>query len=264
MILAALSKARWLGRHLRVFCTLRDVLAFRRLRKNPAACPPMVPLCLRQAGGAALYCRPGTSDPMVLWDTFWHKYHLPPVQLPKNAVILDLGANVGYTTAHLAARYPGARVIAVEMDAANAELATRNTASFSDRCHVLHAAVWPEDGQVLYTGDSEWGFRVCDSHLSDGQQAMSAPAFSVETIIRKYDLQRIDYVKMDIEGAEAILLKSHAEWLRQVYSMNVEVHSPATMQGCADALTRMGFDCRRHPAHVHCVTAIRCHPLPVQ
>ncbi len=256
MISAPFRKAFWFIRYLRVFSGLRDVIVYRRLRKDPTSCQPLVALRLRETGGAVMYCRPGTTDSTVLWDTFWNRYHLPPVILRPKAVILDLGANVGYTVAHMAALYPNATVIGVEMDKANAELARHNTEPFRDRCHIIHAAIWPEDGVVSYAGDTEWGFSVTRPQTGGERSTKSAPAISPETIIRDYKLGRIDYVKMDIEGAEAELLTSDAKWLEHVQALSVEVHSPASIEGCSDVLANAGFQCSRHPRHGHCVTAI--------
>jgi FkbM family methyltransferase len=63
-------------------------------------------------------------------------------------VILDLGANIGITVADNARRYPGARLIAVELDPENAELARLNTAPWADRVELLQGAVWTEDGEI--------------------------------------------------------------------------------------------------------------------
>lgn len=42
-----------------------------------------------------LLCRAGTTDAIALDYVFGPQSHLPPKPLPHDAVILDLGANVG-------------------------------------------------------------------------------------------------------------------------------------------------------------------------
>ena len=68
-----------------------------------------------------------------MWDTFFHRFHLPPGELARGACIVDLGANVGYTAAHLAALYPESRIIAVEMDGRNAAVAASRASVSSSR-----------------------------------------------------------------------------------------------------------------------------------
>jgi hypothetical protein len=119
---------------------------------------------VRPLGGAPVVLRRGTSDAQVLWDTFVGRYHLPLHSLSDTdaAFIVDLGANIGLTMADFAVRHTGARVLGVELDAANAELCRVNTAPWASRCSVVQAAVWHEDGEVHYSRapGEEWGFRV--------------------------------------------------------------------------------------------------------
>src|SRR4051794_31478123 len=58
---------------------------------------------LRQLGGRAVNCRIGTSDPWVLWDTFYKELQQLPAEVSDPRCIVDLGANVGYTAAYFAA-----------------------------------------------------------------------------------------------------------------------------------------------------------------
>lgn len=57
------------------------------------------------------------SDRTVWADTFSGLYHVPPVPIWPETV-LDLGANIGLTTAHYRTLWPDAQIVAVEMDAA--------------------------------------------------------------------------------------------------------------------------------------------------
>jgi hypothetical protein len=52
--------------------------------------------------------------------------------------------------ADFAVRYPGARVVGVELDDVNARLARRNVGPRVDRCLVVNAAAWPADGDAWY------------------------------------------------------------------------------------------------------------------
>jgi len=193
---------------------------------------------------------------MVLIDTFVNRYHLPPVQLRRDAVILDLGANVGYTMADFAHRFPDCRVIGYELDESNAELAGMNTRSFGSRCTVHRAAVWHKSGQIHYGGDEEWGFHVAD----DGEVSASkgtAPALTMDDVLKTSRLEYVDYIKMDIEGAEAFVLGGEAGWLRAVGCIKVEIHPPATVDQCMHDLANAGFNCSRDHMHPSCVVGVR-------
>jgi len=209
-----------------------------------------------------LLCRPGTSDADVLWDTFGRRYHLPPVSLPQDAVILDLGANVGYTAIDFAVRYPQAKIIAVELDDQNVGIAERNLHVVGDRCTLVRAAVWAETKEVSYGGDSTCGFHV----LIAGEVAPSyrrTAAVTVDDLLSRFSIDRVDYLKMDIEGAEASVLTPGAPWMRVVDVLKVEVHPPATLEECHGVLSGQGFAVRRDRHHPASLVAVRsCPELP--
>ena len=123
-----------------------DLESYRQLRlaKRSSADTETGSVSVRQLGGARILIRPGTRDPACAHYTFVDQFHVPPgnFSLPPNPVIWDLGANIGLTMAHLAFRFPCARIWGIELDAANAELARQNVRPWTDRCTVLTGAVW--------------------------------------------------------------------------------------------------------------------------
>jgi FkbM family methyltransferase len=206
--------------------------------------PPAGPVAVRvrPLGRRAVWLRPGTTDPVMLRDTFRDLVH-PPPELPGRAIrhILDLGANAGITVAHNAMLHPDARIVGVELDPGNAESARRNCAWAGDRVVILQGAVWTSDGEVAYDRDSgrEFGFRVVDD-----ADATTTRALSMETILAHVPVgARVDYVKMDIEGVEARLLSGDAaDWLERVDSIGLQVHDPYTVEACLRDLAELGFE----------------------
>jgi FkbM family methyltransferase len=251
------SKVAGLVMYRRLFVGMSDVLAFRRLRHQRSDVQEVpVGFRIRALDGALQYCRPGTTDGAVLIETFIDGYHLPPTPLRRGAVILDLGANVGYTMSDFAHRFPECRVIGYELDEGNAALATMNTKSFGSRCRVHCGAIWHKSGVIHYGGDEEWGFRV----MADGNSSAngrSAPAYTLNDVLASHQLESIDYIKMDIEGAEAHVLHENASWLRLVDSIKVEVHEPATIKQCSRDLSEAGFTCSVDAVHRSCVVGVR-------
>lgn len=234
-----------------------EALAFARCWNTPMG-ETGEPIALRPRaiGGVPLLVRPGTTDAQVLDDTFVGLYHTPLTPLRDDAVILDLGGNVGYTAAHYAAICPRGRVICVEMDADNAALARRNLAPFGERCTVVHAAAWTEDGELTYGGTEAWGFRVSglegETTTPAGDTVRHVRAMRIETILRECGLEeaRIDFAKIDVEGAEDRIVCAGARWLSAVQTIALEFHPPATREKMAAALEASGFtvhDDARHP-----------------
>ncbi len=152
--------------------------------------------------------------------------------------------------------YPSARVIAVELDGGNAKIARRNLEHFGARCVVIHAAVWLHDGEVNYEGDEEWAFHISRSSTGN-PDAPTAPSITMPTLLNALELDRVDYLKMDVEGAEAELISDSASWLDRIESLKVEVHPPATVSTCASVLVDRGFDVSVDERHGATVIATR-------
>ena len=239
----------------KVFQAPRDAWRYARLRslQRRGLDGPPVLLRLRTLGGAAVLCRPG-QDVWTLKHTFIEGFHRPPRPLPAGATIVDLGSNVGYTVADLACRHPDAQVIGVEMDERNFDLAVRNTAVFGSRVRLLRAAVWTEDGEIAYTGVDADAFHV---DPAAGGTAMTAPAVRLDTLLRDHGVERVHYLKMDIEGAEAAILAAPLDWADRVDAMKIELHPPADSAACRAALEARGFACTGDARHPNTIIAMR-------
>ena len=217
------------------------------------------PACL---SGKGLLCRPGTRDRSSLNDLLFHQAYLPPKPLHNPKVIVDLGANVGYTVAHFAALYPTARIIGLELDANNFMMAQQNTDWCKDRVTLINAAIWSSDGYVNFEGIGEDAFHVVGAANGSGD-ADNAPtdrhvrSVSMETLMKNFEISQIDYLKMDIEGAEAeLILRSNPAWLARVNAMKIELHD-LEHDDFHRALTARGFRCYPDKRQPWCIVAVR-------
>jgi FkbM family methyltransferase len=196
--------------------------------------------------------RPGTSDLGTVWGTFARRYHLPPPELGAPNTIWDLGANIGLTMGHFAHLFPRARVLGVELDEDNVVLARRNVAAWADRCEVIHAAVWASDGEVRYRG---WG-GTSNYQVTGGEAGTPVRALSLAEMVREHG-GPVDYVKVDVEGAERELLRDGTGWADAVRCLKIELHGDYSVpEGEAD-LRRLGFEAWRDPDHWACVVGLR-------
>ncbi len=229
-----------------------DLASLRRwLGARPTGPQEVLELRLRPLHGSRFHLRAGTADVWALPDTFLPAEHLPPRALDPSSVrtIWDLGANVGASMAHLAVLHPQAKVMGVELDGENAALCRRNIEPWADRCELVNGAVWTTDGEVGYSRDGrdELSFRVGDGQTegADG----TVPAFSLNTLLARQGGGIVDYVKMDIEGAEQSILRENTDWAQHVRAIKVEVHEPYTVEDCVADLSRLGFQAEPEFAH---------------
>ena len=209
-----------------------------------------VALRLRALGGREFLVRSGTGDRGAVIATFSHRFHVPSLDR-QPALIWDLGANTGTTMAHLAVLFESARIVGVELDAGNADLCRRNIAEWPERCSVITAAVWPDDGEVVYDRDviSEQAYQVSEVEPDDRATRATVTALSLNTLLGRMEGGAVDFVKMDIEGAESAVLRQNTEWAAAVTVINVEVHAPYAVEDCATDLRALGFLATIDPRH---------------
>ncbi|HUB72990.1 MAG TPA: FkbM family methyltransferase [Solirubrobacteraceae bacterium] len=150
-------------------------------------------------------------------------------------LVVDCGANVGYASAYFAVRYPRAELIAVEPDAANYEMLQVNTAPFGERVRALRAAVWSAPAALVidegvYGDGREWSRQVREARPGESD---CFAAVSVETLLRDSGHERISILKVDIEGAEAVVFADGCQaWLPRVDSIAIELHSDTSFGDC--------------------------------
>lgn len=177
--------------------------------------------------------RLGTTDILVFNSIYrGEQYACEAIRQPR--VIVDAGAYTGLSAVYYAIKYPEAKIIAIEPNDSNFELLLRNTARFG-QVSAIHAALWPNSGSLLLAdpGDGEWGFRVIEEQRQPVNEASSAnmkitytgvPAVSVPELMSLHQLDRIDLLKLDIEGSEKEIFSDSCLWLKHVRAICLELH----------------------------------------
>ena len=222
--------------------------------------PTLMTIALQKPTKRNVFIRKSSKiDKTVLRYVFFNRYHQPPIPLSKECIILDLGANIGLTMVDFKQTYPQSKVLGFEMDAQNYLLAQKNIEGLAD-CRVENIAVWDSSKTVQYATDvDEDAYNIAENtQTTEGGKFNSVEALSIDEILRKYDLKTVDYVKMDIEGAEKpVLLNGERAWLNQVNCLNIEIHDPHFFEEAMRILENFGFQCRKDDNHWSAILAVR-------
>jgi FkbM family methyltransferase len=131
-------------------------------------------------------------------------------------VVLDVGANIGVATMAMATALHGpARFLAVEPSPRNLAHLRRNLAAngFEQRAEVIAAAAGAEPGSLSFH-ESEFGagsHLVSGHHLAgDAMPAVQVPVETLDHIVSARGLERLDLIKIDVEGFEPDVLAGGA------------------------------------------------------
>src|SRR5690242_11650274 len=89
-----------------IYKSAADKKTFYDLCDNKFNGDNIIKLGIKAAGETPILIRNNNVDHSVVRSTFFGLYHLPPVKLQANSVIIDLGANIGLTMRHLKYLYP--------------------------------------------------------------------------------------------------------------------------------------------------------------
>ena len=157
-------------------------------------------------------------------------------------VFLDAGAYVGWYSIQAArAVGPSGRVIALEPDPVNRSQLERNL-KLNDiqNTTVVPCAVWSGTGRVGWRpGDQPVWHRV-----GEAGESGKIEAISVDDLVKRLGLPRVDWIKLDIEGAEVEALRGASETLRRFRpTLFIEVHE--TREPVCTLLTQFGYSLER-------------------
>ena len=170
----------------------------------------------------------GSSDMSVLRQIFLEEEYgcLRTISLP--ALILDLGANVGYSSAFFLSCFPNATVVAVEPDPENFDVCRKNLAPYADRAKIVLGAVWSKRCKLALSrgtfGDGRgWATQVVESEGKENEATVEA--WDVAGLRRMGGGKSIDLLKVDIERSELeVFGESSLSWLREVRNICIELH----------------------------------------
>ena len=157
-----------------------------------------------------------------------------PVPEPR---ILDCGANVGLAALYFKRLYPGARITAYEADPALAVLCGRNlAANGAEDVDVEAAAVWCAGGAVRFQQEGADSGAIEGMSAGLRANAVTVPAVRLRDVIA---VERIDLLKLDIEGAETAVLADCAEALDNVAAIVMELHEFDPGDRCTPLVMRL-------------------------
>lgn len=138
-----------------------------------------------------------------------------------NPYIIDCGANIGLSILYFKKIYPHAQIVAFEPDFKVFKTLNENVQTFNLKdVLTVNKAVWSSETELDFYSDGSDGGRIKNNETS---------GFKVQkvktTTLSNYLNKPVDFLKIDIEGAELEVLKSIKNQLQNVTFLFIEYHS---------------------------------------
>jgi len=221
-------------------------------------------ICIIEGLEYPVILRQNTLDTFVAHEIFGHKFYdvsmtnsrmysdyIEEYSVRPPKYILDAGGNIGLASIFFAVTYPDAQIITVEPDADNYFILSENIKHYKN-ITAVRGAVWDKETKVCISnreralwddGTLNAGKYIVDEKEISGEEYV--PAFTIDYLIEKYGVDKIDILKMDVEGAEReIFAGEHEKWLPKVKIIIIEHHDfykPGATKSIFKALINYDF-----------------------
>jgi FkbM family methyltransferase len=219
------------------FRALRYARRYRNWRevvRETAAGRPPARVVLRDG---TVFEAPPDVNPARAANGIWFQRCYEPrgFALRRGDVVVDVGANVGVFAVH-AARRGAARVLAVEPHPGNADFLERNLrANGAGGVEVVRCALADRTGSTRLRLAAKGVAHRLFERDEDGallERSIEVPVDTLAGLCRTRGLARIDFLKLDCEGAEGLILASLTpEWLGRIDRLAMEFHDGASPLG---------------------------------
>jgi len=138
-----------------------------------------------------------------------------------NPVIVDCGANMGLSLLFFSLNYPNAKIFAFEPDEAVLGCLEKNILNYQMKnVELFKQAVWNANEELEFFTDKGMGGRLGNKY--ENQTPNKIEAIRLKDFIRD---KHVDFLKMDIEGAEYLVIQDCESILGQIDNLFIEYHS---------------------------------------
>jgi FkbM family methyltransferase len=200
--------------------------------------------CYRMRCGINLYTRHNGSDFHMI-DEIWayRKYDYFGYRVAAGDVVVDIGANIGTFSLYAAKLCGASRVLSFEPFPGNYDVLKANVKC--NRLTCVNQGVAGKRGlRTLNLNSMDPG-----SHslvIGSSERGVEVECCTLEDVFRRFSLTRIDYLKIDCEGAEYEILENATSRLPQIGRISMETHTTLHRNApdLEELLRRHGFGVR--------------------
>lgn len=165
---------------------------------------------------------------LKITDSFWHLHSLYELFVEEvyafnskkdKPKIIDCGSNIGLSIIFFKRRFPNAEIIAFEPDNDIFNISKYNLNKFGiEDVQLFQKAVWVNNEPLVFAKTGSLGGHLVKERVGN--------TIDIQAVrLKDFLNDKIDFLKIDIEGPEFDILKDCGESLKNVENIFVEYHS---------------------------------------
>ena len=197
----------------------------------------------------------------IYLEIFKHKTHmvLPEFKGKKDKVIFDVGANEGFYTLGMKENNPKLKIVAIEPVPSTFKLLKKNIQSNKLKDVILvNQALTKKKGKITFEMVPEVTFAGALDIAMQRRKWLDAKRIkkiivnstTLIDLCKKLKIDKIDILKIDVEGSELDILKSSKNFLLNIKKIVIEWHSKKLKDECKGFLKKNGFKLVREEKQV--------------
>ena len=176
--------------------------------------------------------------------------------LTHGMIIIDIGANIGIVTDYL--RNYASKVYAIEPALEHFEALKKNKEYNKwDNVEIFNIAIADRDGEMNLNkyNENRTMYSLTDNY---GQGSELVKTMPIDNFLDINNIENVDFIKLDVEGAEDLILKSKGfkKIASKVKSIEVEFHYP-DWQGLVDYMIGLGYQSKKIIAEANIILFTR-------
>ena len=135
--------------------------------------------------------------------------------------IIDCGSYIGTSILFFKTQYPNAKILAFEPDNSNFELLNNNIKNWDLKdIEIQNAAIWIDNLGVNFIADGNMASKIDESNNTAHNENQKTKSVRLRDLLT----EKIDFLKIDIEGAEYEVLVDCESKLSFVENLFIEYH----------------------------------------
>jgi FkbM family methyltransferase len=185
--------------------------------------------------------------PYIYKEIYFDNLYVDVLNEQKDMIIIDAGANIGLITDHM--RPHAKKIYAIEPASDHFEALQKNKDYNKwDNVELFKMALSGVDGETrLYKNLKN---RTCHSLVTDWGFKRSEPVktMRIDTFMKENKIEKVDFLKLDVEGSENLILPSESfrNVCENIKAVEVEFHFK-TFPMLVEHMEQLGYKSRRYP-----------------